>query len=477
MALNASADLLVKPQLLLQRLLAACPTLADRPSLAVGYSGGLDSTVLLHVLHSLHQQGLLKAPIRALHIHHGLQAQADQWERQCRQQCEDWRLPFASKRVQVSHSQGLGLEEAARHARYQGFAELLLADESLVLAHHADDQAETLLLNLLRGSGLLGMAGIPSSRSLSSGVLAGSALTSGEVLRPLLTVPRAALHAYAVHHKLAWLDDPSNADNRFDRNYLRNMVLPLLLQRWPATAHSLGRTSQLAAEATTLLAEQAQADLEAAALAFPNRLPLAILTNHSTARQRNLLRYWLQQQVYVWSVHQCTYQESQRCWQELVQTISADYRFIELAGGRLRLHRYRQCLYLLPPLPAPPSSSPQSFSEQWPLLQPLHLPAPCGQLQWNPLQAALANEIGTLQVSFGSSGLRVPKANGQHQTLQHHYQDRGIPPWLRPFVPLIFLDGDLVAIADEILPLTRLVNLGANQQTLRWEKSLLLCGW
>lgn len=268
------------------RLLNALSPWRAAPAWRVALSGGLDSSALLHMLVRLSEREPLP-PVSAIHVHHGLQPAADGWVTACQQLCDRLDVPLQVCHVQVAPT--ASLEAAAREARYRAFAAHLEEGEVLLIAQHADDQAETLLFRLLRGAGVRGLAGMPTQRALGSGSL----------LRPLLDCRRAELEAYAVEQGLTWQEDPSNADQRYARNYLRHQVLPAFRQRWPQASLTLARTAGHCQEAQQLLDELAQLDLQAASgasmhpwLPCPS-LDLAPLAALSDARQRNAMRCWL----------------------------------------------------------------------------------------------------------------------------------------------------------------------------------------
>lgn len=256
-----------------QEFLAARIGPADR--LCVGLSGGRDSVVLLHLLADLGLAGRLSA----MHVHHGLSPRADLWADFCRDFCAKLGVPLQVEHVAVPRDSGLGLEAAARNARYAAFA--TCGAECLLLAHHQGDQAETLLFNLLRGAGVAGAAGMPAERR--QGGL--------RLLRPLLAAPRRQIEAYATAAGLAWVEDESNADVGFSRNFLRHDVLPVLEKRFPATVERLAAAAENFAEADQLLAELAAQDWAATAVA--DALPLQALRRLSHPRLKNLLRYRL----------------------------------------------------------------------------------------------------------------------------------------------------------------------------------------
>jgi len=253
--------------------------LAPAERVCLGLSGGCDSVVLLHLLHRLG----LGERLSALHVHHGLSPHADAWAAFCADYCARLGVPLQLVRVAVDRHSGLGLEAAARAARYAALAES--PAEVLILAQHQGDQAETVLFNLLRGAGVAGAAGIPQER----------ALPGQRLLRPLLGSSRDELQAYAVCHELSWVEDESNADTRYSRNFLRHDVLPLLSRRFPAAEHSLAQAAQHFAEADELLAELAAGDWRAACGDAGAAPRVRVLRTLSLMRLKNLLRYRLRE--------------------------------------------------------------------------------------------------------------------------------------------------------------------------------------
>lgn len=243
----------------------------------VALSGGVDSVVLLHVIAQL--RAALDLNVSAIHVHHGLSANADQWAAACESICRALEIPFSLERVAVDRESPQGLEAAARAARYAAFAGVNA--DFLALAQHADDQVETVLHQMLRGTGLRGMAGMGESRVLRDGLT---------LLRPLLTVPRAAIEAYAVENRLEWVEDESNADSAYTRNFLRHEVTPLLAARFPHFRESLARTARHASEADEMLDALARIDL-----AWDGRVARAdLLDALPLPRQVNALYHWLQ---------------------------------------------------------------------------------------------------------------------------------------------------------------------------------------
>ncbi|MCE0916853.1 tRNA lysidine(34) synthetase TilS [Pseudomonas sp. NMI760_13] len=262
----------------------------NAPAWYVAFSGGLDSTVLLHQLAD-YTRNHPAPPLRAIHVHHGLQAAADTWPDHCRAVCAALGVDLDVISVQVAPC--ASLEQAARNARYGAFEKRLGAGEVLFTGQHRDDQAETLLFRLLRGAGLRGLSAMPQQRPLGQGSL----------VRPLLGLSRQQLQAYADRHELVWVDDPSNSDTAFARNFLRGDVFPMLRQRWPQAEANLARSAEHLGEALGLLDELAASDLAVACDNAPlswlglDSLSLEALTALSPARQRNAMQFWLSQRT------------------------------------------------------------------------------------------------------------------------------------------------------------------------------------
>jgi tRNA(Ile)-lysidine synthase len=249
----------------------------------VGFSGGLDSTVLLHTLTSVARAVGRPDPV-AIHVNHGLSVDAQHWADHCVRQAEVLGIRLHIRSVRLEAGAGVSTEMAARTARYRVFDTLVPDQAVLVLGHHANDQAETVLFRLMRGTGVAGLGGM---RSLTrhSGCL---------IWRPLLDVRRSILENWALDRKLAWIEDPSNRQITFARNYLRERVLPVLEDRWPAAVENLTRTAQLMQSAQSVLNEIAEADLLAASLDDTGRkLDLELLAGLSDDRRLLALRHWI----------------------------------------------------------------------------------------------------------------------------------------------------------------------------------------
>lgn len=417
------------PHKLQEGLSAILNTHSHIQRLIVGYSGGLDSHVLLHLL-AMHRHAQPQRTLTAIYVNHGLQHAATAWGEHCRYICQQLDVPFRILSVKAQAAPGESPEAAARQARYAALAAELRPDAALLTAHHRDDQAETLLLQLLRGAGPHGLAAMPTVAPLGQGWL----------LRPLLEVDRAELLSYAQAQQLHWVDDASNADPGFDRNYLRHRIMPLLRERWPATNRVLARSANRCAEVANWLDAEADADLARAAAAQLDGLHLPALRLLSEPRQRNLLRRWLRKLG-------LPVPDARQLHHILHDALTAGrdrQPCIRWPGGEVR--RYRDTLYALPPLmlhDARQVFAWQAIANDYP---PLELPG-LGTLRLQATVGAglhcelMASE--TLTVGFRQGGERFrPVGRAHSQELKKLLQDAGIPPWQRDRLPLLFLGSE-----------------------------------
>jgi tRNA(Ile)-lysidine synthase len=396
----------------------------------VAFSGGLDSSVLLYALQACASS--LPAEIGAVHVNHGLQAHAARWEAHCRQICETLGVHYASLPVDATAAPGESPEAAARAARYAALARWLRAGHCLLTAQHRDDQAETLLLQLLRGSGVHGLAAMPES----------SAFGKGLHLRPLLDYPRSDLHAWALDAGLVWIEDPSNLDTAFDRNFLRASVLPVLRQRWPATASSLARSAGHCAEAADLVGQLAELDLQHVLGPQAGTLSVAGLDSLPVARCRNVLRHWIR-------AGSGAFPPASILAHVLNDVLASRHDAAPcVRHARHEIRRYRDTLYLLPQQTALPP-----FEEiPWSLTAPLPLPQAGGVLRATPgsgcgiRKSLLA--ANAVQVRWRQGGERCrPAGRRHHHSLKKLFQAQGIPPWERERIPLIYIGNELAAVA------------------------------
>ncbi|MHC8304516.1 tRNA lysidine(34) synthetase TilS [Pseudomonas sp. PB3P13] len=390
----------------------------------IAFSGGLDSTVLLHLLAHLAKAESLPE-LKAIHVHHGLQAAADAWPQHCQSVCDALGVPLQVIRVNVRP--GASLECAARDARYGAFNAVTQAGDVLLTGQHRDDQAETLLFRLLRGAGVRGLAGMPRQRSLGK----------GHLLRPLLEVSRVELEAYASEHALSWIEDPSNEDRHFSRNYLRHQVFPALTERWPQARANMARSAAHLREAQGVLDEFAQIDLAPAQtvgefdwLGLPS-LELAPLATLSAARQRNALSHWLSPMTGMpdsdhWSG-----------WDD-VRDATGDARPIwALADGEL--HRAGGRIWWLSGAWLRNSPASNEWVE----------PAMALTLPDNGV-VTIGGSVpkGPLQIRYREGGEVMHLPERGHRDLKRLLNERAVPAFVRGRLPLLFQGEQLLAVAN-----------------------------
>jgi tRNA(Ile)-lysidine synthase len=419
------------------QILEDAPLPAGTRRLWIAYSGGLDSGVLLHALAQLRNRGLLPE-LAALHVHHGLQAAAEEWALHCARQCESLGIELRVLRVRIDAADAAGPEAAARRARYQALREAMASGDVLATAHHLDDQAETFLMRALRGSGPRGLAAMRPLQRFDPGWL----------WRPLLQRTRAELQAYTRAQPLAWIDDPHNADTRYERSWLRRQLTPLLQQRWPAAAHSFARSAALSGEGADLLAELAAID--DAACAADGGLSCAALRSLSPARRRNLLRMRVEALGLPPPPHAVLLRLD-----DLLAARPDATPLLAWPGGELR--RYRDVLWMLPPL----ADEPVAWAADWNGRGILALPAGCGEIESADAQGR------AVRIAFAAGGERLAmRAGGPHRSLKNLFQEHGVPPWMRRRTPLLYQDGVLRWVGG--LPLA--ADADAFLAGLRWRR-------
>ncbi|MFI3137804.1 MAG: tRNA lysidine(34) synthetase TilS, partial [Methylococcaceae bacterium] len=397
----------------------------------VAYSGGVDSHVLLHLCTTI---PALRPRLTAVYVHHGLQAVAEDWAQHCAQVAMHLGVAFVCLRVNATAAVGVSPEEAARDARYQAFATLLSHNDVLLLGQHQDDQLETVLLQLFRGAGLQGLAGMPLVAKLGQ----------GRSLRPFLTVAKQAILNYAEQHQLAWVEDPSNQSNAFDRNLLRNAVLPLLTARWPMLASTVARSAKHCAQAHTALQVQTELSLAAVWDAPTQSINLTQLRQHSAYQQRLVLRQWLQ----TFGLKMPSEAVLSALFEQVIAAEPS--RDPELIYQTMRIRRYRQQLYCLPLAPASTQRTPVPLI--WPADQSSLRIDAHSHLQWVAATKGIHRDYwrdAEVTVRFRVGGEKIALLGREgRQSLKKLYQEAAIPPWQRATLPLIYLNDQLAAVAD-----------------------------
>ena len=425
------------PREALAQALAAWPPGALR----VAVSGGLDSIALLHALAD--ERAARARGLSAIHVDHGLHPDSPRWAEQVRAQADALGVPLQVQRVQVDRAAGEGPEAAARAARHAAFGDALHAGEILVAAHHADDQAETVLLRLLRAAGPEGLRGMRPLRPFGAGWLA----------RPWLGVPRAAIRAFAQAQGLSWIEDPSNADARFDRNYLRLEVMPRLAARWPQASQSLSRSAALLDAAASREAQAREPELARRLAADPDVLDATGLDAMEESARGALLRHWL--------LARGLPPPDARALAELGRRLRAPRAdagtVVRWPGAELRL--WRGALHAMAPL----APAPRGWSLDWDGRQPLPLPGG-GSLRLEGAIAALP-----LRVAARAGGERIVlDPHRPSQSVKHLLQSLGVPPWRRARAPLLWHGEALWAVGDWVLSLDCRAWLAAHGARLAW---------
>lgn len=419
--------------------------LADRPEnrVLIGYSGGLDSHVLLHAL--ANSPIAWERGLSAIHVDHGLHPDSRRWAEHCRKVCAALDVPLHVAQVRVV-AEGDGPEAAARNARWRAYREHAGDDDILALAQHRDDQAETLLLRLLRGAGPTGLAAMRPWSERDDGL---------RVWRPWLSTPRDTLCRYAEHHALIWLDDPSNSNTDLDRNHLRHDVLPLMRQRWPRIDTVLAQAADLMADARALEHDVAIRLLAHAATLRSDVLALPPLQAAPRPQRWAALRLWLSRHGIV----DTGPARLERIDRELIAaSVDADPR---LVVGKKVLRRYRQHAYLL----AADADQPLTYRLDWDGLTPLRLPDG-STLRLDPAPtSALALTVASRR---GGERLRAHD-NGPRRELRLLFQELAVPTWQRARWPVLWLDGEVVAFADLVLAGDFAGRLRALGSTLRFD--------
>ncbi|MBV1881352.1 MAG: tRNA lysidine(34) synthetase TilS [Pseudomonadales bacterium] len=413
-------------------------------SLLVGYSGGVDSQVLLHICAEL-RSTIPGLTVRAIHIHHGLSENADQWKNHCQQSCDGLNIPLVTEKVQVEKQKG-GIEAAARTLRHNQFRQHLKPNEVLVLAHHQDDQAETVLYRLMRGAGVKGLSGMESTKGplfktdMESKLEAKpDSSESMSVIRPFLFSPKKHIISYAEDNALHWVEDESNEDVHFSRNFLRHKILPELEQHWPHAVKSITRASRHCREADELCGELAKQDAKQCD-GEEGRLQIQELRLLSDVRQRNLLRFRIQELALPMPSEAVMFNIQQALLH------SDDTAQPLVSWGNVEARRYQGELYFIKSLPPFENNVAVPWDAK-------------SSIRWEPLQKTIAicsasqglrqdyqGQLLVLRVRQGGERCRPYGRAAGSQTLKKLFQEYSVQPWLRDRWPLLYCDDTLIAL-------------------------------
>ncbi len=409
-------------------------------AICVALSGGSDSMVLLQVLaevraHNPHVQ------LRALHVDHQLHPQSGEWAMHCLRSAGQLQVPCDVLKVAVTEIADFGVEASARKARYAAFKNALRSGELLVTAHHADDQLETILLALMRGSGVDGLAAMPACVRFGAGWHA----------RPLLGFTHESLHDWAVARQLQYIDDPSNTDTHFDRNFLRSEIVPLLKTRWPAIARTASRSASHLAEAQNLLDDWTETDYVLAAV--DDALSIDALRELPAARRHALLRFWLQRHEVLMPSTRVLHALEH----DMLQSAQDRVPYVQWYGAEV--HRHRDLLYVEQPL----SEWDAAQRLPWRWQDEFQLPSELGCLSLTAVPERVRSDVSEqrlpliarrrlpeqLTVAFRDGGerIRLP-GEKHHRALKKLLQESAVLPWWRERLPLIYASDKLVAVAD-----------------------------
>lgn len=395
----------------------------------IAYSGGIDSHVLLHLSNSITE---IKSKITAVYVHHGLQIEADLWAKHCESVCLALGVKFQCLKVNAQKAVGQSPEEVARNLRYQGFKKILANNDVLLLAQHREDQMETVLLQLFRGAGVQGLSGMPLSVAFGDGVMC----------RPLLDVSKQTINDYAKENELCWIEDPSNESDDFDRNFLRNQIIPQLKKRWPALDKTVSRSARHCASTNAITQNLAQQLLNNLCDKKDQTLCITQLLELDVNKQHLVVRQWFSQQ----QLRMPSEIMLHRILNEVAVAKTCRNPIVQGRGYCIR--RYRKKLYCLKEDHNNFEMHEKSWSSD---LNQLKLD---GEQQISVVDASEGilktlwkNSEVSVRFRQGSEKIRLPGRNGSH-TLKNLFQEKKIPPWERNSIPLIYLNGSLAAVAD-----------------------------
>ncbi len=385
----------------------------NQPTLWVGFSGGMDSQVLLHFLstHFLSYHPIYN--LKAIHINHQLISESNQWEKHCRKVCKDLHVSLKIIRVTIIKKLGESLEAKARDARYTAFKNILKKNDILLTAHHQDDQAETFLYQLLRGAGLRGVSAMPQISLLGKGFL----------LRPLLSFSRDDLKTYAEYYQLNWIKDPSNQDVRFDRNYLRQNIFPILKKRWKNTDKIFSRFSKHCAEQEKLLNILAQKDYEDCHGEYLNSILISKFILFNKSRQKNILRYYIDKLNFTLP--------SEKILTEILKICKAKKdKNPVVSWSNTECRRYKNHLFMISPI----KQRLAELSDE--------------ERTWCTKNLSFNMDEKNIHITYRKGGEKFKPNHSKHtRTLKNLFQEWKIPVWLRDKIPLIYYNQQLIAVA------------------------------
>ncbi len=403
-------------------------------SIFVAYSGGVDSTVLLHAVHRICKS--TNGCLTALHVNHGIVSESEHWEAHCKQFCKTLDIDFRSTQLQLSKKLTRVNENHARNSRYSWLANQTSKHDVLLTAHHQDDQTETLLLNLMRGAGVRGLAGMQKVRTLGHCYL----------VRPLLGYSKSEILEYAKFHRLDYVEDDSNSDLSIRRNFLRHVILPSLTNQWPAANQSINRTANILSDVRELLDQLAEMDLTACRMpgtgfyAAGAQFYVKKVRKLPATRQINLIRFWIRNQSFP--------EPNQKVIEQILkELVHKDVKFGCVEWLNYGVYLYQNLLYLS----RLPKVENRLEPIKWNLKDELSIPSIGMKLsvQDSPESGICYAKLdGKISIRFRQGGERIRLPNRAHSSrLKKLFQEHRIPPWERSLLPLIYCDEEIVAVA------------------------------
>lgn len=432
---------------LLNELRALLPQFAANKTCWIAYSGGLDSHVLLSLCHQLRTE--INFDFRAIHINHHISPHADSWGLHCQKICDQYQIELFQSDVQLNLKPGDSLEETARDKRYAIFTEYMQQDDILLTAHHQDDQAETVLLQLLRGAGPKGLSAMPRLKKFGRGYLA----------RPLLGFSRNELEIYARENNLTWIEDESNQDVTLSRNFIRHEIMPRLITAWPSASASIARSAAHCAENQDLLEEYLQDDYRAATGSDENTLSVAKLLQMKPEKQKLILRRFIYQNNF--SLPNSRKIES--ILQDVLHSAWDKSPCVKWDDAMLR--RHKDDIHLLSA-----EVEPDLATVEWEIEKPLELTH--GVLKTRLISGAgLRADIKQVAVGFRQGGEMVEVKGRGRQSLKNLFQEWGVLPWERSSLPLVFVGQQLIAIAGYFLHADFVAGEGEEGREIIFERS------
>jgi len=414
--------------------------------LIVAYSGGVDSQVLLHALAQLKQKQLISNPITVCHVNHGLSDNALVWQSFAEQECAKLSVKLLIKTVNVQVQAQQSLEALARDARYDALKSLSAKKALVLTGHHSDDQTETFLLALKRGAGLKGLSAMAVESQLGQHLL----------VRPLLNTSRQEIVDYATEYQLDWIEDESNEDTRFDRNFIRQTIMPLMRERWPGISKTINRSASHCSAGQELLNELAEQDLKQALNQYSNEdkasdtsLNISVLKALSSARFNNLIRYFLAQ-------HDCLMPSTEQVNQLKLQLQASDDKMPMVKVGHHYLRRFKDALYLTPDFKD--IAGWQAEVSLCKILTvaktTLVLPDQLGELVFSQIVAkdkalttlCLPKEGQQVTIRFSHDNPKcLPEYRQHSRSVKKVLQELNIAPWQRRRIAFLYYDNELVS--------------------------------